>query len=519
MNTSSTATYDLFQGFRPDTSLSINSKIECLIESIGFTFTDILDSDGKKVSALISAIFNNSSETIKQTEKRIRELLMDHHVTFPLFSKWIDVAWRRALAWEKVSVELYIRDISHPDFLNTLETLKIKWIDPSLLIIEIRADDCGIIDSKVIKNLQKMDSLWFRFSLNDFVVVGDEIRVNHLEKITKAGRLPLYIRIAKHVFEKILWWIFKKEKNALEHKQGFWGRKEPILELLISMMKKGVKILQGEPTVSHEMPEDKTKPSLSFLNNSEIKKEGIFNIYGECYAKECLFRPWDGMKVPQALEILMLENMTWELMCRQINGAIEDILRWEKISVNVYIKDIWASNFRELLESKIWIIPKNKRSGLIFELLEVKYGSMNEQVLTNLRFLQESGFTIAIDDFLLWDNTTSMSKEILITLHEAWIYLDYIKIDGSIIEGIREWKLSLDEISELKQVIWENARLSRRTMFILEWIQNTDHALQLLQVLEMNSERILFQWRNINSENFGIPHSEARIDNSEVACK
>ncbi len=182
------------------------SKIDKLIRDVRFAFKDVVDKDGKKISSLVCALFDNSSMTIVQTESRIRELLIDHHGTFSLFSKWLDVACEKAAKRERVSVELYVWDISHPDFLETLENIKNQGIDPKYLILEIRAEDCGIIDSRVISNLNILGEFWFRFSLNGFIMVGDEIRANHLEKLSKVKRPPLYLRIAKNIFDKICKW-------------------------------------------------------------------------------------------------------------------------------------------------------------------------------------------------------------------------------------------------------------------------------------------------------------------------
>jgi len=44
------------------------------------------------------------------------------------------------------------------------------------------------------------------------------------------------------------------------------------------------------------------------------------------------------------------------------------------------------------------LIPFSYRKNLIFEILEERYGVINNRVLDNIRFLQFSGFSIAIDD-------------------------------------------------------------------------------------------------------------------------
>ncbi len=279
------------------------------------------------------------------------------------------------------------------------------------------------------------------------------------------------------------------------------------------MRDKGVDILVGNSRMANEIIEELPKSSLSFLDNSEIKREWMYNIYWEPQLEECLFLPWDGMSVPQALDRLIAEGMTADLMCKQINEVIDDINKWNNMSINSYIKDIWSADFRKTIEFIMMKIPKQRRSGLVFELLEVRYGSMNEQVLSNLRFLQEEGFAIAIDDLVLWGYTESMSEEILFALHEAWIYLDYIKIDGSISMSVLKWTISESEKSELIQIIYQYSRLFEKTVFVFEWIQNTVHASHLLKVLNIDPAKILFQWMHLNRvEKFGIPRpSEDRL--------
>ena len=67
----------------------------------------------------------------------------------------------------------------------------------------MRADDYGIVDSTVIANLKQIRGLGFDFSLNDFVIEGNEVKANHIEKVVKAKLLPSYVKIAKNVYKKM----------------------------------------------------------------------------------------------------------------------------------------------------------------------------------------------------------------------------------------------------------------------------------------------------------------------------
>ena len=114
------------------------------------------------------------------------------------------------------------------------------------------------------------------------------------------------------------------------------------------MRDKGVDILVGNSRMANEIIEELPKSSLSFLDNSEIKREWMYNIYWEPQLEECLFLPWDGMSVPQALDRLIAEGMTADLMCKQINEVIDDINKWNNMSISslrVYWKHEWRNTF------------------------------------------------------------------------------------------------------------------------------------------------------------------------------
>jgi EAL domain-containing protein (putative c-di-GMP-specific phosphodiesterase class I) len=76
-----------------------------------------------------------------------------------LFEKSIHEAIEICKKNESVSVELYVRDISNPAFVKTLENIKNNGLDPSLLVLEIRSDDYGILDLIAIRNLKLIAQL------------------------------------------------------------------------------------------------------------------------------------------------------------------------------------------------------------------------------------------------------------------------------------------------------------------------------------------------------------------------
>lgn len=469
---------------------SVADKIEGLLKDIRFSFENIMDDKWVKFTSLISAIFS-ATELSSETEHRVRELLKDHHSTFTVFEKWMSIACEKASRWEKVSVDLYIKDVGNPNFIETLRRAKMQGINPKLLILEMRADDYGIVDSTVIMNLKEISSLWFDFSLNDFVIEGNEVKTNHLEKVVKERLLPSYVKIAKNVYEKMRNWAVKMENN--------------LRNMLGSIVKQWVSILIGNnSTTSVDVTDefDYTKQP-DFFRKATIVKEGILWFDGTVHARESLIRFWDGVTVPQGLQKLKELWMTNVLMHKVIVDSIEDLLNGKRSTINVYIKNIWDPNFREEIKDIMGLIPISYRKNLIFEILEEKYGVINNQVIDNIRFLQSSGFSIAIDDLYVWENPKWMSKEILEVLIECGIHPDYIKIDGRHIEAIREWTLSYSQMAHLREVIGYFSLLQDKPIFIAEWIQDTEHAIKVMEMIWMYGVEFLFQGRNIREWNFG----------------
>lgn len=276
-------------------------------------------------------------------------------------------------------------------------------------------------------------------------------------------------------------------------------------DMLGSIVKRWVSILLSSSTSDVDVTDefDPTKHP-DFFQKSTITKESILSLDGKVYAQESLVRFWEGVTVPQGLEKLKELWLTNVLMHKMMMDSMADVLNGRRSSVNVYIKNLWDRHFREEIENIMKHIPISCRKNLIFEILEERYGVINNRVLNNIRFLQESGFSIAIDDLNVSEESKWMSKEILEVLIECGITPDYIKIDGSHIDDIRDSKITYSQLAHLREVIGYFSLLPKKPIFIAEWIQDTAHAQQVLDIFWMFNVEFLFQGRNIQSWNFGI---------------
>jgi len=90
-----------------------------------------------------------------------------------------------------------------------------------------------------------------------------------------------------------------------------------------------------------------------------------------------------------------------------------------------------------------------------------------------------------------------MSKEILEVLIECKIHPEYIKIDGRHVEGIRNSELTYVQMEHLRELIGYFSLQSKKPIFIAEWIQDTEHALEFMDIFGFYDVEFLFQGRNI----------------------
>lgn len=177
---------------------------------------------------------------------------------------------------------------------------------------------------------------------------------------------------------------------------------------------------------------------VALVNSANIEDEPMFDDHGTIRARELLVRFADGLSVPQGLNILKSEGKTLSLLKKVALHAIYDVKLGKRITVNGYIKDFSDSRFAQLISMINEELPPDMRKNLVFEVLEERYGAINNQFIKNIKYLKEHGYAIAVDDLHVDDDTDGMSKEILETFIEMGISPDYIKLDGKHMEDMRK---------------------------------------------------------------------------------
>lgn len=135
-----------------------------------------------------------------------------------------------------------------------------------------------------------------------------------------------------------------------------------------------------------------------------------------------------GLFLPIAKETKMYNAITKMI----IRKALEDFHDSEcSVSMNLSIDDIRDHSTREFLLEQIARFPQPER--LVFELLESEGIGSYEEVQLFFADLKQYGCKVAIDDF----GSGYSNFE-----HLAKLNVDYIKIDGSLILGIEDTKVS-----------------------------------------------------------------------------
>lgn len=491
-----TSNWSVAIGAFSDVNSSVTTQVSAILDSLSFTLSDMKGENWEKVFSHISAIFDSAVEVTKQKKQAILELLKDNYGTFTLFEKSLQQACIQAKKWKKVSVDLYMNDLSDPNFLRILKD-NWKWISPKLLVIGINSDDCGLMDSQAINNIRSLTKLGFSYSLADFVMDGDEVKADNLEKLTNEWLNPSYIKIAKSIYERIMKWTIK-----------IWGT---VRNLYDSLKTRGIRILLWNETEEGEMRDVTKDIELWFLQKSTVQPEDVLTLDWQLYAQEWLVRFWDNVGVIEGLTRLQVYGITGLLTDKMIEAAIPLVTSGQRRPINIFLKELWDNNFKLKIKELIKKIPDiQQRKGLVFEILEVRYGTLNKKALQNIRFLQESGFSIAIDDLCVCGDKDKMSLGIFDILNEEWIIPDYIKIEGHYCEAILDGTIPDDHLHYLREIVWHCSLFPRKPIFILEWIQDTDHAIQVKRALSMIDEtrsydvEFLYQGRNIKHWSFGV---------------
>ncbi len=180
-----------------DYNNSTAEQIAAILDNMSFSLMESLDGKTWEMISVVSNFFGTNPTENPQQNEEICELLKDHHGTFSIFEKWIKEAWKIKNKNSSISIGLYKRDVNNPNFVATLKTAIESGLDPKIIILEIHADDYGLIDCVFIKNLKEAKKLWFSFSIHDFILDGNDIRFSNITTLIKAKIFPKFIKISK----------------------------------------------------------------------------------------------------------------------------------------------------------------------------------------------------------------------------------------------------------------------------------------------------------------------------------
>ena len=440
--------------------------------------------------SIIGADFRETITPRWQWNYATKELLSDYHETFPIFTESLYQAVDIAKSWWNISVELQKSDINNHKFLSLLKIIKDTWVSTLRITLEIFSKRNELYDRHTINQLKWATQLWFRFWMYDFMENDKwEIQTDNLINIIKERMLPRYIKITRTALEKI--------------KAGI---NKGMVLLYNNLINTGIKIIEIIPEI--ENPEIKArhiKEAKTIIENASIEWEWVYKLDGIKYGSELLIRFSNGITITDGLNQLKLSDTTGLLMQKNIEKAAEIIKNMGvRTFLNVYVKDLWQPWFREVIHNILKEIHKKDRKKIIFEILEDRYGYMDDLVIANIRFLQESWYSIAIDDLSVDESNNWMSLENLETLYAKKIFPEYIKIDGNHIEWIRNGSFPESKIKHLREVIWVFSVLQNPPIFIAEWVQDTDHALLIKKTLGTSRAEFLYQWRNIQNWKFWL---------------
>jgi EAL domain-containing protein (putative c-di-GMP-specific phosphodiesterase class I) len=475
-----------------DLKMPIPENIHQILHAVWHRIEAVFD-EGEQVFARIQSTFWDSDKVTQ-----IISFIRDHHGTFGLFHKRLHHAANEVKKdWlSQMSVPLYLHDIRHPDFQSTMQELVDQWIPTKKMILEIQSDDYGVLDSVALCNLEfASKECWLNVSVHDLTLEWDQIKSDKVEKITSKGIFPAFILTSKSVIQKIRTWWAKTTntfKEVLEKIHSKWWK-------LIDAMTGKSEIL---PPIYKEAP-DSFRPK-------NVEKEPIKRINGDTYAEELLARFGENIEVDMILQEIIKHGYHRSLLRHMLRTAKSDLSQRDcRLSVNLFLKNL-ALPTQDLKDDirAVMAIPKEQRKNLIFELTEYRYGVMSEQVIRNLEFLREEGFSIALDD--LWGKEDGQSREVYEMLTSYWYTFDYIKIDGEDCLKILDGTINIDQLSYLQWVIKAEASRKYPPIIVVESIQDTSHAIMVYKTLcssDVDPEHritMIFQWQKLKDASFGI---------------
>ncbi len=432
-------------------------------------------------------------ETLRwKGETSTRSLLKDTHNTFGLLMYWLSIASEHLKKWKKVWVELYKEDIHHREFIEGIEGATDNGTYAKWLTLEISKDPYWSIDTDSIAKLQQVSALWVWIGIEDFHEKENwEIDIDSITSIIKWRIKPRYIKISKTVIDKI--------KNNM-----VMPRVSMLYEWLVKMW---ISIIEGPWRIAKKQETNEVNKQKimadRLIDSADIEYEPMLTLQWEVWVEELLVRFDKWLRTDIWLDQLKELWYTEGLAIKMLWVAIERAKEGKRVSLNLYIKDIWSVDLIERIRKMIQNLSVEHRKNIVFEILEEKYGIINKQFIEHVRMLQAMGLSIAIDDLYVSEKNNGMSLEILNELLEVGIYPDYIKLDGKHCMAIQDDTITDTELGKIITLIWQFA-LRKSTTVVAEWVQDIEHAKKIKHIfLGIHGINIIFQGRQINTWNFG----------------
>lgn len=440
----------------------------------------------------------DSTETMRwKWEYNTRELLKDTHNTFLLLMRWLSIARDYLKQWKKVSVELYKADIQNKDFFEWIKWATNNWAYANSLTLDIRGDNYGVLGKKSIDNLSKASELWVWIGIEAFDEKNNwEIDIDSITQIIRGHIKPKYIKISSNVINRL------KNNNVIE-------RVATLYTWLIRMWVRIIEYISWVPkNIDIDQNNKQKKIADTLIDSANIEYEPMLTSQWEIWVEELLVRFDNWIRTDIWLAQLKELWHTEGLAIKMLWAAINKAKNGNRVSINLYIKDIWSDLIMESINILTQHLPIQYRKNIIFELLEEKYWTIDNKFIKNVYSLQNNGFSIAIDDLYISEENEWMSIEILNELLEIWIYPDYIKLDGKHSMAIRDNNISQSDLWKIKSLIWQFA-LQKKITVVAEWIQDMEHAEKIMKIFQdINWIDLIFQGREINIGNFGIANIE-----------
>jgi hypothetical protein len=165
-----------------------------------------------------------------------------------------------------------------------------------------------------------------------------------------------------------------------------------------------------------------------FLRTAHIAEDPVRGSDGNIRGTECVARFKRNVSDEIGLAALKREGKTLLLLKRALKEMGSYVALGKRRFVSAYFKDLSSPAFqRTIMETVSWINP-DLREKLVFKILGDRYGTVTRMAITNISWLKEHGFSIAMDGLCI-DCEDDMSGDVFSILLEHEIVPDYVKLD------------------------------------------------------------------------------------------